>query len=129
MISHLSEISSETLTISYYVLWPTNMKEKGFIGKKTIFSPIAGAYIQTWELSTERNPQRNIDQKAGEPPGSLTGEKSQEKKEKEEERADGGGEWFKPVAGLLKLLRKFGKVSENNLQIILENIRYYLREL
>lgn len=92
MISCLSEISSETLTIIYYVLWPTNMKEKGFIGKKIIFSPIAGAYIQTLELSTERNPQRNIDQKAGEPPGSLrSGEKSQEKKEEEEERADGGG--------------------------------------
>lgn len=56
-------------------------------------------------------------------------EESREKREGEqEERTDGEGEWFKSATGLLRFLRKFWKVSEKNLQTILENIRYYLRE-
>ena len=87
-------------------------------------------YIQTLILSTVKSSQRNTNQKAGETPESVRkGQRShREKGREQEDRADGGGEWFKPAVGLLRFLRKFWEVPENDLQIILESIRYYLRE-
>lgn len=126
--SHLSEVSSETTTaFSHLEIW---REDKG-AGEEQFFSffyKMDAAYIQALRLNSVKSSQRNTKQKAGAFPTAwekdrgLTGEKR---------RGRGGefGGWFKPATSLLGSLRKIWKLCKNNFQIILEIIRYYVREL
>lgn len=127
--SHLSEVSSETtMAFSHLEIW---REEKGAREEQLLllfFNEMDAAYIQALRLNSVKSSQRNMKQKAGASPTAwekdrgLTGEK----------RRGRGGEFrgrFKPATSLLGSLRKIWKLCKNNLQIILEIIRYYVREL
>lgn len=127
MVIHLLEVSSE-ISVAFFgsQIW----REKKVHGKN-IFYPMDAAYIQALRLSSIKELPKEYKTESWRTSRicERRTEESQEGREgEEEERADGAREWFKPATGLLRSLRKFWKLSENNLQILQENIGYYLRE-
>lgn len=131
MVSQLSEVSSETSTSLYCILWPTNTEtEKSTWEEEHCFTQWM-LHISVPQVSVQSRAPKGIQnteletlQKQWEKDRGVSGEKR---------RGRGGksrwsGEWLRPAMGLLRSLREFWEVSKNNLQIILDNIRHYPRE-